>query len=255
MQFETILQNWSFFVPANDSITATAKYPTGTAGVPIDISLYASFPHSHKTCTGIINYAYKNTDTIPLIRIPKWDFHWQGQYTFNNMVKFPQGYHLFSGHKFDNTTNNPETPNPNVGVSPGYFTDDEMLFDSYLYTYYLPGDETIDIAGLLAADPLFYPTGVDEAAPTLSGIHVYPNPFTTYTNIDYTLMTAQFVQLTIYNHTGQQVKKLASAIEASGAHRHVWDGRDEAGNKVAAGIYYYTLQAGKTSMNGKVVVE
>ncbi len=254
MYFETVLQNWSFYVPPNDSITATAKYPTGAAGVPIDISLYGSFPHSHKTCTAIINFAYKNADTIPLIRIPHWDFHWQGQYTFTKMVKFPQGYHLFSAHKYDNTINNPETPDPNVAVVPGLFTNDEMLFDSYLFTPYQAGDELIDIAAILANDPLFYPTGVSETDPTIVTPRAYPNPFDERMTIEYSLRTAQYVQVRIFNNTGQELVTLSSEVEASGFHRHQWNGRDASGKKMPSGIYFYAIQAGKKSSNGQIVL-
>ena len=255
MYFQTVLQNWSFFVPANDSVTATAKYPTGTAGIPIDISLYGAFPHSHKTCTSIINFAYKNTDTIPLIRIPSWDFHWQGQYTFKNMVKFPQGYHLFSGHKFDNTINNPNTPDHNVAVSPGLFTSDEMLFDSYLFAYYQAGDENVDIAAILANDPLFYPTGTSHTEPVFITVHAYPNPFTSETSIDYSLLTSQYVRISIFNNLGQEIKQLSFGIEASGSHSHIWDGRDASGKKVSPGMYVYKIQAGKQHISGKLILE
>ena len=255
MYFETVLQNWSFYIPANDSVTVTAKYPPSVAGIPVDISLYGCFPHSHKTCTSIINFAYKNSDTIPLIRIPHWDFHWQGQYTFTKMVKFPQGYRLFSAHKFDNTTNNPETPDPNVPVVPGYFTNDEMLFDSYLYAPYVAGDETVDIAAILANDPLLNPTGFQQAMPSLIAVHVYPNPFNHFTKIEFSLVTAQYVKVSIYNLLGQEINTLSSRIEASGLKSTIWDGRDASGNEVLNGIYFYKIQAGKDIATGKIVKE
>ena len=255
MFFETILQNWSFYIPANDSVVVTQKYPTTAAGMPIDISLYSTFVHSHNTCTRIINYAYKNTDTIPLIKVPHWDFHWQGQYTFDKMVKLPIDYHLFSAHLYDNTTNNPLTPNHNAPVIPGFFTSDEMLFDSFIYTLYQAGDENVDIAAILANDPLLYPTSNSSTDLTLSQINVYPNPFTNLTNIDYTLLSAQYVQLSIYDNLGKEVQKIKSGMEASGNHSHIWDGTDLSGKKLPRGIYFYKLQAGQKTMQGKIVLE
>lgn len=255
MYFQTVLQNWNFYIPANDSITATAQYPTGAAGLPIDISLYGSFPHSHKTCVGIVNYAYSNTDTIPLIRIPHWDFHWQGQYTFTSLVKFPAGYHLFASHRFDNTINNPETPDPNAPVLPGLYTNDEMLFDSYLYTFYLPGDELIDIAAILSTDTLLNPTGILQQLPSFSEVTVSPNPFTFKTNINYYLVYPQYIQLKVINYLGQEVKKITSCIEGNGAHTHSWDGTDNYGNRLPSGIYVYKLQAGKSVASGKIVLQ
>jgi hypothetical protein len=255
MFFETVLQNWNFYIPANDSIIATQKYPTSAAGIPIDVSLYGAFPHSHKTCTAILNYAYKNTDTIPLIRIPHWDFHWQGQYTFKNLVKIPATYHLFAAHKFDNTINNPNTPNPNQPVLPGTNTFDEMLFDSYLYTYYLPGDELVNIDSLLSNDPLFAPTSISQLDKTIGIVNVYPNPMNDYTSIEYSLTTSQFVSVKIFDIQGVEIKQLNARIEAPGYHRHIWDGTNEASTQLPSGTYIYQIQAGQKKVSGKVILK
>lgn len=174
--FQTVLQNWNFTVPANGTRVVTQQYPSGAAGLPINISLYGAFPHSHKTCTSILNYAYKGTDTIPLINIPSWDFHWQGQYVFKSMVKVPSTYRLFAKHFFDNTVNNPNTPDPNQTVFVGTSTTNEMLFDSYLYTYYQTGDESINIDSLLSNDPLLVSTKVPTLTHAESPLQVFPNP-------------------------------------------------------------------------------
>jgi hypothetical protein len=171
------------------------------------------------------------------------------------MVKFPQGYHLFSGHKFDNTINNPNTPDPNVAVTPGLFTTNEMLFDSYLFAYYQAGDENVDIAAILANDPLFYPTGTSQTASAIIEARAYPNPFNSETNIEYSLFSSQFVQISIFNNLGQEIKQLSSGIEATGLHRHSWDGRDTAGKKVSQGMYVYKIQAGKQYFSGKIMLE
>jgi FlgD Ig-like domain len=259
MYFETMLQNWLFYVPANDSIVANAYFPYDDYYNPIpmsqDISLYSSFPHSHNTCTSIINYAYFEQDTIPLIKIPHWDFHWQGQYTFNNMVKLPVGYQLFSSHKFDNTINNPLTPDHNTPVYPGLFTTNEMLFDSYVYANYQTGDESVDIAAILANDPLFYPTNVDKADRTIAGINIFPNPFNSFTTIDFTLTTAQYVKISIFNLLGQEIATLSSGIKNSGLHSHQWNGRDKAGNKLSKGLYFYKIKAGNSIKTGGIEIE
>jgi Secretion system C-terminal sorting domain len=176
MYFQTVLQNWNFSVPANGTRTVSQTYPTGSAGLPIPVSLYGAFPHSHKTCTSILNYAYKGTDTLPLISIPKWDFHWQGQYIFKSMVKVPATYRLYAKHFYDNTVNNPDTPDPNSVVYAGTSTTNEMFFDSYLYSYYQTGDELINIDSLLSNDPLLASTRVPTLSHAASSIAIIPNP-------------------------------------------------------------------------------
>lgn len=251
MFFETALQNWNFYIAPNSTLNVNAKYPTGSAGVPVDISLYGAFPHSHQTCTSIINFAYNNSDTIPLVRIPKWDFHWQGQYTFPNLVKLPQGYHLFARHGFDNTINNPNTPDPNTAVLPGTDTDDEMLFDSYLYTLYQAGDEFINIDSILAADTLFYPTYVGAVENTIQQLQVYPNPVHQETRFTYQLRTAQFVTLRILDLQGNVVQQIFAGIQAAGPHEIKWN----LAERPSSGIYMYQLQAGQHKSSGKLMVQ
>lgn len=255
MYFQTVLQNWNFFIPANDSVVVTQKYPPTVAGLPINVSLYGAFPHSHKTCTAILNYAYNNTDTIPLIRINHWDFHWQMQYTFKKMVKVPNNYHLFSVHKFDNTVNNPETPDHNAPVIPGTNTYDEMFFDSYLFAYYLPGDENINIDSLLQNDPLFFPSSTNDLDKTIHNIKVYPNPFDEWIQLDYHLLNAQYVTVSILNSLGQEINQISSSIESSGLHSHRWDGKNQQGLKMPSGVYIYKIQAGNKLMTGKVFLK
>ncbi len=259
MFFETVLQNWTFKIPANSVVDAGAYFPTDAQGrpapMPINISLFGAWVHSHNTCTSIINYAYKGPDTIPLIKVPKWDFHWQGVYTYPKMIKFPIGYTMYSEHRFDNTINNPNTPDPNQPVNPGLFTKDEMLLDSYSYTFYQPGDENIDIAAILAKDPLFFPTSTTDADPTIIKNSAYPNPFSDAVNIDYTLLSAQYVTVKIFNSLGQEIKKLNTGIQSSGAHQVIWDGSGSSGTRLQPGVYYYQIQAGQKIVANKLMLQ
>ncbi len=158
-------------------------------------------------------------------------------------------------HKFDNTVNNPETPDHNVPVLPGTNTYDEMLFDSYLFTYYLPGDELVNIDSLLLNDPLFFPTGIVDIDKVINTVRAYPNPFDNIIHLDYHLTTSQFVSVQIFNSLGQEIKDISHRIEASGDHSHEWDGRDNSGKKVSAGVYVYKIQAGQKSTSGKIFLK
>jgi hypothetical protein len=253
MFFETLLQNWSFFIPANSTANVAASFPT-TGSLLSPVSLYAAFVHSHNTCVKITNYATNNADTIPLIRVPQWNFHWQGQYTYPAMVKIPQGYKLVAEHFYDNTINNPNTPNPNQAVLPGLATDDEMLFDSYIFTPYLPGDEFINIDSLVANDTLFFQTSNLDDDQTIFGMQVYPNPFINAVNFTYSILNAQPVKLIIYNLHGQVVR-IYGSVESAGYHTYSWDGKDAMGHTVSSGLYFYRLFAGQKVVSGKLLFE
>ncbi|MES2593041.1 MAG: T9SS type A sorting domain-containing protein [Bacteroidota bacterium] len=206
----TPLQNWGLSIPANNVSTFTDTYPN-SGGLPVPISIFSAFPHSHKICSSIVNYAYLGTDTIPLIKINNWDFNWQGFYTYPNLVEIPAGYKLFSKHVFDNTVNNPNNPNsPPTHVIAGTSTGDEMLFDAFMWLTYQAGDETIDVAALLANDPLLAPLTVNVNEPLSAAItqaFIYPNPASGKVNIYLSKKSEYKVQITTI--TGQQISQTA----------------------------------------------
>jgi flagellar hook assembly protein FlgD len=50
------------------------------------------------------------------------------------------------------------------------------------------------------------------------------------------------VTLTIYNAQGQSVRRLKDAVEPAGSYVIVWDGKDDRGQTLASGLYFYRLQ-------------
>jgi len=245
------LQNWTMNIAPNTTATYTAKYPSGNATLPTALSIYSCFPHSHKVCKSITNYAYTAIDTIPLIRINNWDFNWQGYYTFNNLVKVPAGYKFWSSHLYDNTTNNPNTPNP-IQVTAGFSTSNEMLFDGFQYLLYQPGDELINIDSLLANDPLLSGIGQHEVQKNLYSF-AFPNPFSDKVNISYTLEWPTDVTVSIYNMYGALVKTIHNGIQSAGPYTTEWDGKNASGFELSSGMYFYKISAGGSIAGGKLM--
>ena len=87
----------------------------------------------------------------------------------------------------------------------------------------------------------------------------YPNPFNPETWIPYRLADDAFVTLTIYDGAGQVVRtldvgyRIASAYE-SRSKAIYWDGRNDVGERVASGVYFYTLTAGDYSATRKMLI-
>ena len=87
----------------------------------------------------------------------------------------------------------------------------------------------------------------------------YPNPFNPETWIPYRLAEDAFVTLTIYDLNGQVVRtldvghRIASAYENRSKAIH-WDGRNEVGERVASGVYFYTLAAGEYSATRRMLI-
>ena len=72
----------------------------------------------------------------------------------------------------------------------------------------------------------------------------YPNPFNSGTVISFALPIGGDVELAIFNLVGQKVAILAEGAYLPGAYELHWDGRSNAGDELATGVYLYRLQAG-----------
>ena len=81
----------------------------------------------------------------------------------------------------------------------------------------------------------------------------YPNPVsfsssgTDKVTVSYELPEEREIRLAVYNIKGQKVCTLFSGRAAAGTHQAVWNGKDDYGVSVAAGVYFYKLSAGKAS--------
>lgn len=252
MNNSAILQTWLLFLPPYLVTDFDADYD-----VDVPMSIFAASPHSHNVCRKIINYAYKGNDTIPLIRINEWDFHWQGAYFYKSPLKIESGYKLYSEHVFDNTSNNPKNPNnPPSLVIAGTSTGSEMLYDSYVWMDYVAGDENLDLVSLFANDPLITGvTGLTESNNTgINKTSVYPNPFNERVTIGYQLENNSTVSISVYDIHGALVKHIATKNEVSGSHFVEWDGKNNKGEKVSSGVYYYSVSVGENTESGKIVL-
>lgn len=82
----------------------------------------------------------------------------------------------------------------------------------------------------------------------------FPNPFNPETTIEFETPVREQVRLEIYNILGQRVRTLANEVYAPGRYRVVWNGRDEAGEPVASGIYILHFRAGNFVKNQRMVL-
>ena len=71
----------------------------------------------------------------------------------------------------------------------------------------------------------------------------YPNPFNPETVIKFSLPIFSEVKLVVIDMLGREVKQLVNSIQPAGTHQIAWDGRDNRGNRVASGVYYYRMTA------------
>ena len=132
-----------------------------------------------------------SADTIQLIKIRSWDFHWQGGYAFTRPVKIPRGSTIYYSASYDNTTNNPENPNtPPQVVRWGEATTDEMFLCYFHWLPYQAGDESIDMNTPLPTSVIDFHEHIASSTFT-----VHPSPARDY--IAYTLIAERAGDITL----------------------------------------------------------
>lgn len=100
-------------------------------------------------------------------------------------------------------------------------------------------------------------TGIDpngqETVNTFELYQNYPNPFNPSTKIEYSLTKQTGVTLVIYDALGKQVTSLVNnELQNSGFYTVEWNGTDDAGNSMAAGLYFMKLSVGDGSVESSV---
>ncbi len=86
------------------------------------------------------------------------------------------------------------------------------------------------------------PISIDVIPPeTFEMAQNYPNPFNPETKIRFQVPAAARVVLKVFDTLGQEVRTLANERRPAGFHEIVWDARDDRGEKVASGLYFYQI--------------
>ncbi|MCP4708241.1 MAG: T9SS type A sorting domain-containing protein [Planctomycetes bacterium] len=128
----------------------------------------------------------------------------------------------------------------------------EMIGDVEVSRHPLLEDGEIVIANSEATHLLLSRTAL---TPTVFAVEQnYPNPFNPITTIRYALPRSGPVEIRVYNIAGQQVKTLVDEKQKAGYYSVVWDGRNEQGNQVSSGTYFYMVKAGREEVLKKMVL-
>ncbi len=82
----------------------------------------------------------------------------------------------------------------------------------------------------------------------------YPNPFNTQTSIKYEIPTDCQVKIVISNVLGRKIKTLVDEYHKAGFYNIYWNGKDDAGEDVVSGIYFYSLITPTERQTRKMVI-
>ncbi len=95
--------------------------------------------------------------------------------------------------------------------------------------------------------------GVVPAVVTSLG-QAFPNPMNPTATIKYTIGTPGKVQLRVFDVSGRVIRTLVDETKAAGAFSVIWDGKNDGGERVASGVFFYQLNAPGSEMNKKIVI-
>jgi hypothetical protein len=147
-------------------------------------------------------------------------------------------------------------PNQVVQLFTVPLVDDAQVEPGEAFTVRLTGrvnaiaGDTVATCGIVDDDGT---TAVDAAIPAVSFLgKVAPNPFAGTCTIRWGLSAPGAVDLTLYDLQGRRVRRLEHGFEAPGFKVARWDGRDDRGLAVAAGMYLIRLQAESKEFRGRI---
>ncbi|MCB9513079.1 MAG: T9SS type A sorting domain-containing protein [Candidatus Latescibacteria bacterium] len=81
-----------------------------------------------------------------------------------------------------------------------------------------------------------------------------PNPFNPKTVIRYALPSAGDANLSVYDASGRHLRVLIDGPQAAGQNEVVWDGKDDAGNTLPSGVYFYSLRSAEAQQTRKMLL-
>ena len=82
----------------------------------------------------------------------------------------------------------------------------------------------------------------------------FPNPFNPNTMIEFSLPRTEKTTIRVFDLLGREITTLLDQQLASGKHQVTWDGRDQSGQLVGSGVYFYRVEAGKFLKTVKMIL-
>jgi hypothetical protein len=97
---------------------------------------------------------------------------------------------------------------------------------------------------------------VTHAGPVLPSLELrsFPNPFNPTTTVEYVLPASGHVTMRVYDTNGALVRAIVNETQSQGAHRVIWNGRNDAGVRVASGVYLLRIQSAGHAVTRKITL-
>jgi hypothetical protein len=249
---DAMIQDWGFCIDPATVQDVSVRFPP-QAGIPADYSVLSVFPHCHMLGKKweVFGVNLFGQDSVPFIKIPHWDFDWQGFYFFKHIVRLPQLHHIEATCTYDNTTANLHNPNqPPQQVCAGLNTSDEMMLVYFHYLLYQSGDELFDMDSVLQVPVTVGPAreGAKSARMT-----AFPNPSSSMMTLDYYLPKGGAMAIEILDLQGRVLRHVWDGQLPAGQYHANWDGLDENRRPLPAGLYFARLRFGDENITVRIL--
>ncbi|MFQ6042775.1 MAG: FlgD immunoglobulin-like domain containing protein, partial [Candidatus Poribacteria bacterium] len=121
------------------------------------------------------------------------------------------------------------------------------------------GQQVLEILKRLVPKPISQNRTADAVGLSTALFQNFPNPFNPDTWLPYQIARDAPVTISIYDAKGQLIRTLDLGNQKAGVYvtenrAAYWDGRDNAGEKVASGVYFYTLRVGDFTTTRKMAI-
>jgi parallel beta-helix repeat protein len=148
-----------------------------------------------------------------------------------------------------------------IGPSYKHLYNHNLLWLNAIYNFWSPLDPSLIVNAnyipYLATDPLPKLMPDWDRTPLAEDFALaksYPNPFNPATTILFNVSSPKSVTVKVFNIMGQEVRNLFAGEGSAGQNTVVWDGRNEEGRPVAAGVYLVQMRTGDTQKTIKTTV-
>jgi hypothetical protein len=93
----------------------------------------------------------------------------------------------------------------------------------------------------------------NESSTDIECIH-YPQLFSDFTTIQYSLPEQSYVELAFYDMSGRKINELVDGTQGKGSYSYKWYGNENSGKLLGSGIYFYKLKVGNNIYTDKVIL-
>jgi len=231
-------------------ILFTAKFKakaTGVTDLQLQNVLLTDSNQNNLKCKVILG-------NVKIVEIHPYDINEDGKVDILDLVMVSKSL----GKKIDTAV----TPNPDVNQDGIVDNKDLELVEEHLgEKYYLPPEPPeLNPTELTSSAPaeLSVSQLIDEKPQNWLGQN-YPNPFNPETWIPYSLSQNSHVTIVIYNLRGKRTRTLNLGYQLAGKHINrnsavYWNGKNELGEQVPSGVYFYSIYTEKFTKTKKMVV-